>query len=121
MHLSIAHASATMPPAAALMDTDAVALSDAADDKAQRRKLSNRKSARKSREREKQYLKQLLMTVEQLRAEIAVLKMQKDSLQVDNTALSSVSPQPGHEASTAALQPKIYIFTESFLFGGLDN
>lgn len=121
MHLSMAQASATMPPAAALVDTDPGPLSGGADDKAQRRKLSNRKSARKSREREKQYLKELLMTVEQLRAEIAELKMQKDSLEVDNTALSSVSPQPVHEASTAALQPKIYIFTESFLFGGRDN
>ena len=121
MHLSIAHASATMAPAAALVDTDAVALSDAAYDKAQKRKLNNRKSAMKSREREKQYLKKLLMSVEQLKAEIAALKMQKDSLHVDNTALSSVPPQPAKEACDAALQPKIYLFTESFLFSGIDN
>ena len=110
---SIRHAFATMAPA--------VALSDAARDKAQRRKLNNRKHARESREREKQYVNGLIKTIENLKGEIAVLKMQKDSLQVDNTALSSVSPQPGHEACNTALQPKIYIFTESFLFGGLDN
>lgn len=121
MHLSIAHASATMPPAAALMDTDVVALSNAAHDKARKRKINNRRHARESREREKQYVNGLIKTIENLKAEIAVLKMQKDSLQVDNAALSSVSPQPGHEACNTTLQPKIYIFTESFLFGGLDN
>lgn len=110
---SIRHAFAPM---------DAVmALSDAAHDKAQRRKLNNRRHARESREREKQYVQGLIRTIDNLKAEIAVLKNQKDSLQVDNTALSSASPQPGQEACNAALQPKIYIFTESFLFGGLDN